>query len=117
MVLQALQLQTPTAQALSTVTMTNNFNRCFFIFLLVFENYGTKLFFIVSAYKDAALGVLRFGTAMYSDTVSAGYILEYRQQSLEAGAHCNLNGVMTCRDEVFLVFERDADVFLPLART
>ena len=76
MVLHALQLQTPTAQALSTVTMTNNFNRCFFIVLLVFEYYGTKLLFNVSVYKYAALGVFGFGTAMYSDAVSAGYVYE-----------------------------------------
>jgi hypothetical protein len=61
--------------------------------------------------------VFGFGTAMYSDTFSAGYILEYRQQSLEAGAHRDVNGVMTTWDEVFLVFERDADVLKTVVRT
>ena len=54
---------------------------------------------------------------MYSDTFSAGYILEDGQQSLEAGAPCHLNGVMTCRDDVVLVFERDADVLKTVVRT
>ena len=98
-------------------TRLNDFDRCFLIVLYVFEYYGTKFLLNVSAYKDAAAGVFGFSTAMYSDTFSAGYILEYRQQSLEAGAPCHLNGVMTTWDEVFLVFERDADVFLTVART
>ena len=117
MVLQALQLQTPTAKALSTSARINNFDRCFFIVLYVFEYYGTKFLLNVSAYKDAAAGVFGFGTAMYSDTFSAGYFLEYGQQSLEAGAPCHLNGVTTTWDGVVLVFECDADVFLTVART
>jgi hypothetical protein len=117
MVLHALQLQTPTAKALSTSVRINNFDRCFLIVLLVFEYYGTKFLLHVSAYKDAALGVFRFCSAMHSDAVSAGNILEYGQQSLEAGAPCDLNGVMTTGDGVVLVFERDADVFLTVART
>ncbi len=83
----------------------------------MFEYYGTKFLLHVSAYKDAALGVFRFCSAMHSDAVSAGNILEYGQQSLEAGAPCDLNGVMTTGDGVVLVFERDADVFLTVART
>lgn len=83
----------------------------------MFEYYGTKFIFVVSAYKYASLGVFGFGTAMYSDTVSAGYIFEYGHHSLEAGAPCHLNGVTTTWDGVVLVFERDADVFLTVVRT
>ncbi len=117
MVLHALQLQTPTAKALSTSARINNFDRCFLIVLLVFEYYGTKFLLNVSAYKYAALGVFRFCSAMYSDAVSAGHILEYGQQSLEAGAPCHFNGITTTWDGVVLVFDGDADVFLTVART
>ncbi len=117
MVLQALQLQTPTAKALSTSVRINNFDTCFLIVLLVFEYYGTKFIFVVSAYKDAAHGVFRFCSAMNSDAVSAGNILEYGQQSLEAGAPCHFNGITTTGDDVVLVFECDTDVFLTVART
>ena len=121
MVLQALQLQTPMVTAASTVTKIstrlNDFDRCFLIVLLVFEYYGTKFIFVVSAYKYAAAGVFGFSTAMYSDTFSAGYVFEYRQHSFEARAHRDVNGVTTTWDEVFLVFDGDADVFLTVART
>ena len=121
MVLQALQLQTPMVTApimrAQISTRLNDFDRCFLIVLLVFEYYGTKFLLNVSAYKDAAAGVFRFGTAMYSDTFSAGDVFEYRQQSLKAGAHRDVNGVMTTWDEVFLVFERDADVLKTVVRT
>ena len=58
MVLQALQLQTPMVMAAiiaAQISMTlNDFDRCFLIVLLVFEYYGTKFIFVVSAYKYAA---------------------------------------------------------------
>ncbi len=79
MVLQALQLQTPMVTApimrAKISTRLNDFDRCFLIVLHVFEYYSTKFLLVVSAYKYAAAGVFGFGTAMYSDTFSAGYIL------------------------------------------
>jgi hypothetical protein len=58
MVLQALQLQTPMVTApkmRAQISMTlNDFDTCFLIVLLVFEYYGTKFIFVVSAYKYAA---------------------------------------------------------------
>ena len=116
MVLHALQLQTPTASALSTsINRIADFNLDFFIWFI----FGFVLFVILidaveqdcevvhcrGVGEDAAFAVFRFGAHMDAYAFSVRYVLDERQQLLKLRRPRERDGVFAGGDDVIGVFE------------
>ena len=112
MVLQALQLQTPLVTAASVTALSritvNDFDTCFFIFVIVF--YIVKHYIQIAncskVGQDTSLAVLRFGAHMDTDTCTFRDVLDLRESLFEFRRPCPFERVCSRWDEEVGVFKR-----------
>ena len=107
-VLQALQLQTPTAKALSSAIISiSDLDLNFLIFVisvsLVKQCIEVRHAFHIE--EDAAFRVLRDSASVEADAGSVGYVLDLREHLLELEREGAFEGVRAGGDEVVGVFE------------